>query len=346
MFLAVTGSGAMWDAMRENYLFLLHDPVAKSHHTMALFIFWGMTGVLLKIMAGAHAANNLDAWPVAVLTPIGLGTIVAGMSFAEIHWLPGTKDMPAWSVLAIGAALPFLTVVVPLTKWMLRGNYFGMASAWITTLFGVYCALYAAAFFYEGVNVEFAKVGIHRGVIDYRLKPEGSWQALGKSRPPLSVGSELRTADGAMVVLQLGRRNHLALGQNTRVQFTGFAEKGGIELQQGRVMVTVSQFEQAQFLVKTANTRITANSALFAVAVDGSKTTALTVADGSGEMNAMLAVPSPVVVSNGQSSTCANGGYPTKPVPGSGVLLRGLEAFRATVANPFDRKNRDVVEAF
>jgi hypothetical protein len=66
---------------------------------------------MLKIMAAAHLANNLDTWPVVILTPIGIGTIIAGMSFAENNRLPGVKGMPARAVLAIGAALLFRDTV-------------------------------------------------------------------------------------------------------------------------------------------------------------------------------------------------------------------------------------------
>ena len=47
----------------------------------------------------------------AIVVGGGIGTIIAGMSFAENNRLPGVKGMPARAVLAIGAALLFRDTV-------------------------------------------------------------------------------------------------------------------------------------------------------------------------------------------------------------------------------------------
>ena len=339
-------SGVIWEAMRENFYWLLRDPVSKAHHTASLLILFGLTGVVLKAMVEAHNARNLYTWPIVLLTPLGLWLMLAGMSWAEVYWVPGARDMPSWVVLGVGIALAFFAGVVPVSAWILRGGYFGMASAWVTTLCCTVAMLYVASLFYEGINPNLGKVVRHHGPVEFRLKANGLWQSLGRSRPALPVGAEVRTEEGSTVVLRLGRRNHLVLGQNSRIALTGYGEKGGIELHQGRVMGSVSQFEQAYFVVKTDSANINVNLARFLISVDGAKNTILTVGEGAAEISGTQAYSRSVKVSKGQASTCVLNGQPLNARPALAHLVKDMDAFHAALENPYNQRSRELTETF
>ena len=332
--------------MRENFYWLLRDPVSKAHLIASLLILFGLTGVVLKAMAEAHNARNLYTWPIVLLTPLGLWLMLAGMSWAEVYWAPGARDLPSWAVLGAGIALAFFAVVVPVSAWILRGGYLGMASAWITTLGCTVGSLYAAALVYEGINPNLGKVVRHHGPVEFRLKANGLWQSLGRSRPALPVGAEVRTEEGATVVLRLGRRNHLGLGQNSRIAITGYGEKGGLELHQGRAIGSVSQFEQAYFLVKTDSANINVNVALFMISVDAAKNTVVTVGEGAVEMSGAQAFSRSVKVAKGQSSTCVPNGQPLNPRPALAHLVKEMDAFRTALENPYNQRSRELAESF
>ena len=339
-------SGVIWEAMRENFYWLLRDPVSKAHHTASLLILFGLTGVVLKAMVEAHNARNLYTWPIVLLTPLGLWLMLAGMSWAEVYWVPGARDMPSWAVLGVGIALAFFAAVVPLTAWILRGGYFGMASAWITALCCTVAMLYAASLFYEGINPNLGKVVRHHGSVFYRLKIDAPWQSLGRSRPALPVGAEVRTEEGATVVLLLGRRNHLGLGQNTRITITGYGEKGGLDLHEGRVIGSVSQFEQAYLQVKTYSAHININVALFMITLDGARNTVVAVGDGTAELAGTQTYSRVVKVGKGQASTCVPSGQPLNARPALAQSIKDMDAFRAALDNPYNQRSREVTETF
>ncbi|GDY20023.1 hypothetical protein LBMAG56_13680 [Verrucomicrobiota bacterium] len=332
--------------MRENFYWLLRDPVSKAHHTASLLILFGLTGVVLKAMVEAHNARNLYTWPIVLLTPLGLWVMLAGMSWAEVYWVPGARDLPSWVVLGFGIAAAFFCIVVPVSTWILRGGYFGMASAWITTLCCTVAMLYAAALFYEGINPNLGKVVRHHGPVFYRLKADAAWQPLGRSRPALPVGAEVRTEEGSTVVLLLGRRNHLGLGQNTRIKITGYGEKGGLELQQGRVLGSVSQYEQAFLQVETYSAHININVALFMITLDGARNTIVAVGEGTAELAGTQPYSRVVKVGKGQASTCVPSGQPLNPRPALGQSLKDMEAFRTALENPYNQRSREATETF
>ena len=346
MLAAAAPSGAIWEAMRENFYWVLRDPVSRAHHTAALLIFFGLTGMVLKAMVEAYNARNLYTLPIVILTPVGLGLMLAGMSWAEVYWLPEVRDLPGWVVLGCGMAAPFFGVVAPVSAWILRGSYLGMASAWITTLACTAAALYSASLFYEGINPNLGKVVRSHGAVSYRVKADGAWQALGRSRPALPVGAEVRTEEGATAVLKLGRRNYLGLGQNSQVALTGFGEKGGIELARGRAIGSVSQYEQALFQVRTESARASVNVGVFAVAVDGARNTVVTVGEGSVDFFGLQAFSRLVKVQKGQASTCVIAGQPLPARPALPHLLKELEAFQAALASPYDKRRREMTESF
>ena len=339
-------SGVIWEAIRENFYWVLRDPVSKAHHTASLLILFGLTGVVLKAMVEAHNARNLYTWPIVLLTPLGLWLMLAGMSWAEVYWVPGARDMPSWAVLGVGIALAFFAAVVPVSAWILRGGYFGMASAWITTLCCTVASLYAAALFYEGINPNLGKVVRHHGPVFYRVKATAPWQALGRSRPALPVGAEVRTEEGATVVLLLGRRNHLGLGHDTRITITGYGEKGGFELHQGRVIGSGSQFEQAFLQVATYSAHININVALFMISVDGARNTIVAVSEGTAELAGTQPHSRVVKVGKGQASTCVPSGQPLNTRPALAQSLKEMEAFRTALENPYNQRSREGTEHF
>ena len=339
-------SDTVWEATRENFYWVLHDPVSHAHHTASLVIFFGLTGFVLKEMVAAYNARNLYTLPIVVLTPLGLGLILAGMSWAEVYWLPSARDLPSWLVLGVGGALTFFGAVVPVSAKILKGGYLGMASAWITTLAVTVVSLYAAALLYEGINPNVGKVVRHHGTVAFRSKPEAPWQALGRTRPALLVGSEVRTEEGSTVVLKLGRRNHLGLGQNSQVRIMGFGEKGALEMERGKIIGSVSQYEQATFQVRTDSAHVNVNQGLFMVTLDGMRNTIVTVAEGAADLSGTQAYSRTVTVAKGQASTCVVKGQPLNTRAAQANWLQDLEAFRTALANPYDPKRRDVTENF
>ena len=339
-------SDTVWEATRQNFYWVLHDPVSHAHHTASLVIFFGLTGFVLKEMVAAYNARNLYTPPILVLTPLGLGLLLLGMSWAEVYWLPGVRGLPSWLVLGVGAALPFFAVVVPLSAKILKAGYFGMVGAWITTLVVTVVSLAAAALFYEGINPNVGKVVRFHGSVAYRSKPEASWQALGRTRPALLVGSEVRTEEGSTVVLKLGRRNHLGLGQNSQVRIMGFGEKGALDLQRGKIVGAISQYEQATLQVRTDSAHVSVNNVLLMVVVDGMRNTVVTVAAGSADLAGTQAFSRTVAVTKGQASTCAPNSQPLNARAAQANVLKDLEAFRTALEHPFDPKRRDVTENF